>query len=220
MNGDFPCNYNTTHYSSTGGSTNMKILLTLASTVFIVAGTTLAQTTWKLDRSHSNVKFTVAHLVIAEVDGRFKDFDATITHTKDDLSDMRVEATIKTASIDTDNERRDGHLRSDDFLNAEKYPEITFKTTKVEKTGADTYRITGDLTIRDITKPVVLDTKFGGTVKDPRGNTKSAFKATTKIDRFEFGTKWNNAIETGGLVAGRDINVTLLMSFTKQQDSQ
>jgi len=195
----------------------MKTLLTLAGAGLIAAGTTSAQTTWKLDKSHSNVKFAVAHLVIAEIDGRFKDFDATITHTKDDLSDMKIEATIKTASIDTDNERRDGHLRSDDFLNAEQFPNITFKSTGVEKTGADTYKITGDLTIRDITKPVVLDTKFGGTVKDPRGNTKSAFRATTKIDRFEFGTKWKNAIETGGLVAGKDINVTLLLSFAQQQ---
>jgi len=194
----------------------MRSILLLAVSILVAAGTAAAQTVWKTDKSHSNVKFTVTHLVIAEVGGRFTDFDATVTHSKDDLSDMKVEATIKTASINTDNEQRDTHLKSDDFLNAEKYPTITFKSTKVEKTGADTYRITGDLTIRDVTKPVVLDTKYRGVAKDPWGNTKAGFRATTTIDRFDWGVKWNKAIETGGLVAGKDIEITLLFEFAKQ----
>jgi polyisoprenoid-binding protein YceI len=122
---------------------------------------------------------------------------------------------MKTASINTDNEKRDAHLRSDDFLNAEKFPELKFRSTKVEKTGANTYRISGDLTIRNVTKPVVLDTKFLGTVKDPWGNEKIAFRGTTSIDRFEFGTTWNKTIETGGLVVGKNVDITLTMQFAK-----
>lgn len=178
-----------------------------------------AQTKWTLDKSHSSVNFTVSHMVFSEVTGLFTDFDATITSTKDDFTDAVIVATIKTASVNTNNERRDNHLRSEDFLNAEKFPELTFKSTKVEKTGTDTYKITGNLTIRDITKPVVLDTKFRGTVQDPWGNTKAAFKATTTINRFEFGTTWNKTIETGGLVAGRDVEITLLLQFTKEKKS-
>jgi polyisoprenoid-binding protein YceI len=182
------------------------------------AGLTWSQpATWKADKAHSQVKFSVNHLVIAEVTGRFKEFDVTLRHSKDDLTDAEIEATIKTASIDTDNEGRDKHLRSDDFLNAEKFPEIRFKSTSVEKTGKDTYRITGTLTIRDVTKPVVLETRYNGQVKDSRGNEKAGFKATTTIDRFVFGVKWDRAIETGGLVAGKDVEITLLMELGKEK---
>jgi polyisoprenoid-binding protein YceI len=194
----------------------MNTIRLLAAALLLGASVATAQSVWKTDKSHSNVKFTVSHLVVAEVGGRFTDFDATVTHTKDDLSDMVVEAVIKTASINTDNEQRDTHLRGDDFLNAEKFPDMKFKSTKVEKTGKDTYRITGDLTIRNVTKPVVLDTRFGGVVKDPWGNTKSAFRATTTIDRFAWDVKWNKAIETGGLVVGKDVEITLLFEFAKQ----
>ncbi|MBX2991705.1 MAG: polyisoprenoid-binding protein [Bacteroidetes bacterium] len=176
-----------------------------------------AQTKWKLDKSHSNVNFSVSHMVFSEVTGLFREFDATMVASKEDMTDAKIEATIKTSSIDTQNERRDNHLRADDFLNAEMYPEIKFVSTKVEKAGDRKYKITGNLTVRDITKPVVLDAEFRGTITDPRGNVKSAFKATTKIDRFEFGTKWNNVLDTGGLVAGKEIEVTLLLQFAKEK---
>ena len=134
---------------------------------FIAEG--VAQTgDWKLDKSHSQVKFSVAHMVISEVTGVFKDFDVTFTSASEDFTDATIEATIKAASIDTGNENRDKNVRSDEFLNAEKFPEIKFKSTKVEKSGDTNYKITGDLTIRDITKPVVLDTKYKGTIKDAR----------------------------------------------------
>lgn len=194
----------------------MNTLRILAAALVLGGTAAHAQTVWKTDKSHSNVKFTVSHLVIAEVDGRFTDFDATVTHTKDDMSDMKIEAVIKTASVNTDNDQRDTHLRSDDFFNVEKYPEMRFRSTKVEKTGNDTYKITGDLTIRDVTKPVVLDTRFGGVTKDPWGNTKAGFRATTTIDRFDWNVKWNKAIETGGLVVGREVASRLLFEFAKQ----
>jgi polyisoprenoid-binding protein YceI len=180
------------------------------------AATSPAQTTWSLDRAHSNVSFTVTHLVISEVEGRFTDFDVTLTQPKpDSFEGASVTADIKTASINTDNTDRDKHLRSNDFLNAEKFPSLTFKSTKFEKTGENSYKIHGTLTIREVTKPVVLDAQFTGTVKDPWGNTKAGFKATTTIDRFAYGVQWDKAIETGGLVVGKNIDITLLMQLKK-----
>ena len=174
-------------------------------------------TIWNIDKSHSQVRFSVTHLVIAEVAGRFTDFAVNFQQAGDDFTTAKIEAIIKTASINTDVERRDNHLRSGDFLDAEKYPAITFKSGAIEKTGENTYKIEGDLTIRDDTKPVVLDTKFNGTILDPYGNVKAGFKATTTINRFDFGVKWNAATETGGLVAGSDVEITLLMEFSKAE---
>ena len=196
----------------------MKKFTSVFLSLFIAAPYLYAQTTtWIADKAHSRVQFAVSHLVIAEVTGRFKDFDVTLEQTKEDFTDSKIKAVIKTASIDTDNEFRDKDLRSDNFLNAEKYPEMVFKSTSFEETGKDTYKINGDLTIRDITKSVVLDAKLRGTIKDPYGNTRGGFKATTSINRFEFGAKWNKTIEGGGLVAGETVEITLLMEFVKQK---
>lgn len=192
------------------------IFLFLLASLLATSGNA-QMTTWSLDKFHSQVKFSVSHLVIAEVTGRFTDFHVKFQHPGDDFTKANIEATIKTASISTDVEKRDNHLRSDDFLNAEKYPVITFKSNSIEKTGEDTYGIKGDLTIREVTKPVVLDTKFNGTIKDPRGNIKAGFKATTTINRFDYGVKWNAATEAGGLVAGKEVEITLLMEFSKNK---
>jgi polyisoprenoid-binding protein YceI len=195
----------------------MRTILALAAAAALGFTSTTPQTVWKVDQAHSRVDFSVAHLVIAEVTGRFTDFTVTLNQGKDDFTGSELSAVIKTASINTDNEGRDKHIRSDDFLNAEKYPEITFKSTSFEKTGDNTYRINGNLTIRDVTKPVVLEAIYKGTVTDPWGNVKSAFKATTTVDRFEYGVKWNKAIDTGGLVAGKDISITLNIELAKQK---
>ena len=195
---------------------HMRNALILLLTSFVGFGFANAQTSlWVVDKAHSTVNFSVSHMVVAEVTGRFKDFDVKVTQTGDSFSDSYVEAVIKTASIATDNERRDNHLRSDDFFNAEKYPEITFKSMSVKKTGKNTYNITGNLTIRDVTKPVVLNALYRGEIKDPRGNVKRGVKATTTINRFDFGTKWNAAMESGSLIAGEDVEITLLMEFAK-----
>ena len=192
----------------------MRSIIALGAALALASGLSHAQTTWSLDKAHSNVKFTVSHLVIAEIGGRFTDFDVALTQpNSDNFVGASVTAEIKTASINTDNEARDKHLRSDDFLNAEKYPSIVFKSTRFEKTGDNSYKIHGDLTIRDVTKPVVLDARFTGSVKDPRGNVKAGFKATTTIDRFAWDVKWDRATENGGLVAGKEIDITLLMEM-------
>ncbi len=196
---------------------SMRRTLALAFGLLFGLSLTTAQTTWKSDLSHSRVDFSVSHLVIAEVTGRFTQFEVTLQQEKEDFSDSKLEATIKTASINTDNEVRDKHLRSDDFLNAEKFPEIKFTSTSFVKTGKDTFTITGDLTIRDVTKSVVLDAKYNGSVTDPRENVKSAFKATTSVNRFDYGVKWNKAIETGGLVAGDIVTITLLAEMGRQK---
>ena len=185
--------------------------------VVAVLGVHAQTTKWKADKAHSQVRFSVSHMVIAEVTGRFKDFDVSLEQTADDFTGSRLDAVIQSGSVNTDNEMRDKHLRSDDFLNAEKFPGITFKSTSFEKTGKDTYKIAGNLTIRDVTKPVVLDAIYNGSITDPMGNTRAGFKATTTINRFDYGVKWNKAIEAGGLIAGENVEITLLMELTKQK---
>ena len=192
-----------------------KALTILCALALLAAESAAQKPEWKLDHSHSQITFSVAHLVIAEVTGFFRDFDVAFAADKNDLTSATIRATIKTASIETGNERRDNHLRSGDFLDATKFPEMRFVSTKVEMTGKDSYAVTGDLTIRDITKSVVLNMKYKGNMKDAMGNTKAAFKATTTIDRFEFGATWNKVVESGGLVAGKDVDITLLMEFTE-----
>jgi polyisoprenoid-binding protein YceI len=169
---------------------------------------------WRLDKAHSKIVFTIKHMVISEVLGYFKDFDIAFNSSKDDFSDGQVEAVIKVASINTDNERRDNDLKSDNFFSAEKYPEIKFKSTKFEKTGDNTYKIHGDLTIRDATKPVVFDAVHNGTLKTSRG-LMSAWKATLSINRFDYGIQSNSMLETGGLVVGENVNITVTLELRK-----
>ena len=177
-------------------------------------GTASAQSTWVADKAHTDVLFTVTHMVISEVTGRFTDFDITVEQKNPaDFLGATFTAEIKTASVNTDNEGRDKHLRSDDFFNAEKFPVMKFKSTSVEKTGAGSYKITGDLTIRDVTKQVVLDAKYNGQMKDPWGNTKAGFKATTTINRMDYGVKWSKALDAGGYVVADDVTITLLVQL-------
>jgi len=180
-----------------------------------IASLPAQNTGWKLDKSHSGITFSIRHLVISEVTGNFKDFDITFSATKDDFTDASVDATLKVASINTENERRDGHLKSDDFFNAEKFPEIKFKSTSFEKVGENKYKITGDMTIRDVTKKVTFDAVYNGSIKGMGGSTVTAWKATTSINRFDYGLKWNRTIESGGLVAGDMVNITLTLELVK-----
>lgn len=193
----------------------MKPILTLLLTLGLFSAQ--AQTTWNMDASHTNVGFTVTHLVISEVDGRFAKVDGKLISKNDDFSDSYVEATIQTASVNTDNEMRDKHLQSDDFFNAEKFPVMTFKSKSFKKTGDKTYKITGDLTIRDVTREVVLEAKLGGIMTDPWGNVKVGFKASTEINRFDYNLKWNKALEAGGAVVGELVTIRLNVEFAKEK---
>jgi polyisoprenoid-binding protein YceI len=174
-----------------------------------------AATTWKLDKVHSSVKFTVAHLVISQVSGDFKDFDVTFTNTKDDFSDASLTADISVASVFTDNDRRDAHLKSADFLDAQNYPKITFKSSSFTKTGDNTFKIAGDLTIRGVTKSVVLDAVYKGQVT-AWGKTIIAFTASTEINRFDFGAKWDAKTESGGLIAGENVKIDISFEGQRQ----
>ncbi len=168
---------------------------------------------WKLDPAHSSVTFTVKHMVITKVVGKFDQFEVTLTANKDDFTDARITATIPVNSINTANKTRDDHLRSADFFDAAKYPTITFVSKKIEKVGDNQYRIAGDLTIHGITRPVVLDATLGGIIQDFRGNTRAGWEATTTINRFDYGLQWNKTLESGGLVVGKEIKITIQAEF-------
>lgn len=187
----------------------------LAVVLFLVSSSIFAQTKWSVDKSHSKVGFSVSHLVITDVDGFFKDYDAQITTEAEDFSTAKIDFTIKTNSIFTDNNDRDNHLRGDDFFNAEKYPQMSFKGKSMKKVGDNKYKLVGDFTIRDVTKQVELDVKFNGIVKDPWGNTKAGFKVSGEIDRFDYNLKWNKAIETGSLVVGKDVELVIDLQLKK-----
>lgn len=175
----------------------------------------LAQTKWAFDKVHSKVEFSVSHLVISDVSGFFKSFDGTVEATKDDFSDAKIDFTVDINSIDTDNQNRDGHLKSDDFFNAEKFPKMIFKGKSLKKVGKNKYKLTGDLTIRDITKSITLDVVYNGTVKDPWGNTKAGFKVKGTVNRFDYGLKWNTLMETGGAVVGKDVEIKVDLELQK-----
>ncbi len=172
--------------------------------------------TWKIDTAHTNINFTVAHMVIAEVTGNFKEFEGTVTASKEDFSDAVIDATIKAASVNTEHPDRDAHLRSADFFDAENHPVVTFKSTKSVMKGADILEITGDLTIRGITKQVVLIAKFKGKAVSPYGHMIAAFKASTTIRRKEFGLQWNASLETGGFLVGEEIELALNVEVVRQ----
>lgn len=190
----------------------MILLLAAAATAPVA---TEAQTKWNIDKSHSKVQFSVTHLMISEVTGDFKAFDAEITSSKPDFSDAKVVFKIDVNSINTEDENRDTHLKSEDFFNSERYPAMVFEGTSVKKTGDNLYEYTGNLTIRDITKPIKLKVVYLGTVKDPWGNIKAGFKVTGVVNRFDYNLKWNSLTEAGGMVVGQDVTFTVNMELTK-----
>lgn len=163
--------------------------------------------TWTVDPSHSEVSFSVRHLLISKVKGHFKTFDATFVTGENPL-DTKVTATADVASIDTKDENRDGHLRTNDFFDAPTHPQLTFVSTGVREVGDD-WKVDGDLTIKGVTKPVTFDFEFGGFGQDAYGNYKAGFEATTKINRNDFGVSWNAPLETGGVLVGDEVTITL-----------
>ena len=184
--------------------------------MIMMAATTglVAQTKWTVDKVHSNVKFTVSHMVVSEVEGSFKMFDGSLVASKADLSDAVVNFTVDVASINTDNGMRDDHLKGDDFFNVEKFPKMTFVSKSMKPLGGNKYQLTGDLTIRDVTKPVTFDVTYGGQINTGKG-VKAGFKAKTTIDRLAFGQKFNPAIEAGPVV-GKDVEITILAELDKK----
>lgn len=194
----------------------MKKVFTVLMAMIVIAGVS-AQGTWKTDNSHSNVKFSVSHLVVSDVEGYFKSYSGTMVSSKPDFTDAVINFSVDINSINTDNENRDKHLKSDDFFNAEKYPQMTFKSTSIKKVADKKYVLEGDLTIRDITRKIKFDATYGGTVKDPWGNTKAGFKAKGVLNRFDYNLKWNTLTEAGGAVVGKEVDIMLNLEFGLQK---
>lgn len=165
--------------------------------------------TWAIDKTHTNVDFSVKHLMFTTVRGHFRDFEGRFYIDEDNVANSTVEASIDVASIDTNLPDRDAHLRSDDFFNAEQFPKITFRSTRVEAIDERRAKVYGDLTIRDVTRAVALDVEFEGRIGDPWGNERAAFTAQTKISRNDFNVRWNQALETGGVVVGDEVKIAL-----------
>jgi len=174
------------------------------------------KTSWVIDPTHSEIQFKVKHLVISTVTGSFKTFEGTAETEGDDLTTATIHFSADVASIDTNQTQRDEHLRSGDFFDAENYPKLTFTSTSLDKTGEDTYKLNGDLTIKGVTKSVTLDAEYGGAMTDFYGQSKAGFEVTGKISRKEFGLSWSATTEAGGVVVGDEIKLVINIQLIKQ----
>ena len=188
----------------------------LVMVLFLVSSSMFAQTAWTVDKSHSKVGFSVSHMVITDVEGYFKEYDANITTNGDDFSTGIVEFTINTNSIFTDNEKRDNHLRSDDFFNAEKYSQMIFKGKSIKKVGENKFKLVGEFTIRDVTKSIELDVKLNGIIKDGWGNIRAGFKITGEINRFDYNLRWDKTIEAGSLIVGKTVELKIDLEIMRK----
>jgi len=187
---------------------NRKYFWGVGVLLLIAFGISADPAKWAFDTAHSKVRFSVSHMVISEVEGYFDQFDGSVLSRSDDFTDIDVEFTIQTASINTANEKRDKHLRSPDFFDAATYPEIKFTGKSVKRVDPSHYQLTGDLSMHGVTKEVTLDVKYGGTIKDPWGNIKAGFKVTGVLDRQEWGLTYNSIMDSGGLTIGNDVYIT------------
>lgn len=187
----------------------------IAALPLFVAGLAHADAVeWKLDTSHTNVGFSVPHLKVSKVEGRFKEVSAKVSLDDADLTKSEVSVDINAASIDTWDAKRDDHLKGPDFFDVKKFPKLTFKSTKLVKAGAG-YKLTGNLTIRDVTKPVTLDATLSAPVKTPWGNHARAVTVTGKVNRGDFGLKWNKLLDAGGVVVGEEVTLNISAEVTK-----
>ena len=186
--------------------------------------TTTTQTTergtavWTIDPTHSHAEFGVRHLMISTVKGQFRDIAGRVIVEDADPTTAEIDVTIGVASIDTRVEQRDQHLRSPDFFDVDRFPTLTFRSTEVERAGNDRYRVLGDLTIRDITRPVTLDVQEMGGIRDPWGSERAGYTATARIDRKEFGLSWNQALESGGVLVGDEVKIVLEVELVRTAD--
>jgi polyisoprenoid-binding protein YceI len=195
----------------------MKLLLATVSTIVTLSLPAMAfATTWNVDPEHSNIGFKVRHLMVSNVKGQFDKHTGVVDINDKDVTKSKVEVSIDTASINTNVQKRDDHLRSPDFFDAAKFPTMTFVSKKVAKAGKDKLKVTGDLTLHGITKEVVLNVEGPtGESKDPWGVIRRGATASTKVNRKDFGLVWNKALETGGVVVGDEVTITLEVEMIK-----
>lgn len=171
------------------------------------------QKKWTIDNVHSEIQFRARHMVVSNVTGKFDRFESTVYTNGDAIEGADISFSAETASVNTGQEQRDNHLRSDDFFNAEKFPQLTFRSRSFEKKSDETYTLTGDLTIRNVTKPISLEVEYGGVVKDPFGNQRSGFTVNGKVSRKEFGLQWNALMESGGAVVGDEVRINCHVEY-------
>jgi len=182
-----------------------------------MSDTTAAATKWTLDPTHSEVQFKIKHLVISTVTGSFNTFAGTLeSNSDDDFDNAKVEFSLDVDSINTNQEQRDAHLRGEDFFDSAKFPHIKFESTSFVKTSGNEYKVTGNLTVKDVTKPVTLEAEYGGSAVDFYGNHKAGFEVTGKINRKEFGLTWVAVTEAGAIVVGEDVKLLFNVQFAKQ----
>ncbi len=187
------------------------LFLLLLSTII-----SYSQSTWTIDKSHSSIGFDIDHLVISQTEGSFNDYTAIITSDAADFSDATFDITIQATSVDTENERRDNHLRSADFFDVEKYPTINFKVTKFKKVEEKKYKITGLFTMHGVSKEVTLDATFGGIITHPSFGTRAGLRITGALNRYDFGLKYNAAMEAGGYILGEEVRIDCRLEMVKQ----
>lgn len=195
---------------------NWKKLALLFFVPFALGGAIVTADVYEIDPVHSNVGFRVRHIV-AMVEGRFDEFSGTIRFDEKKPADLKADVVIKTASVSTNNPKRDNHLRTADFFHVDKHPTMNFKTTKVVPAGQDKFQITGDLTLLGVTKPVVLEAELLGTGADPQGNTRIGFSATGKLNRKDYGMVFNIPIDKGGLVLGDEVQLKIDVAAVKKK---
>ena len=180
----------------------------------------MANTKWALDATHSELQFKIKHLMISTVTGRFNNFKGTVVTENEDFSNAKVNFTAEIDSISTGNDQRDQHLKNSDFFDAEKYPQIEFESTNMEKVAEDLFKLQGILTMHGISKPITLDVEFGGNTIDPWGNTRSGFAVTGKINRSDFGVSFGLLSETGNIMLGEEVKLSADVQFVKQAELQ
>ncbi len=176
----------------------------------------MTTTKWSLDPAHSEVNFKVKHLMISTVTGKIEKFNVNVDASGDDFTNAKISFEADMKSLSTNNEQRDTHLKSPDFFDVEKFPKMKFESNAVTKNSDGNYTIKGNLTIKDVTKPLEIPVEFGGSAKDPWGNSKAGFSIETKINREDFGLTWNAALETGGVLVGTDVKVSAEIQLLAQ----
>ena len=176
------------------------------------------KTKWIIDPVHTQVQFKAKHLVIATVTGSFSEFEGGMNSSREDFTDADVWFSANTASLNTGTPDRDNHLRSADFFDSANYPTLSFKSTEIRKSGNGNYKLAGNLTIRDTTRPLELDVEYGGTMKDPWGNIKAGFEMTGKLNRKDYGLNWNAITEAGGLIVSEEVKILLNVELSRQKE--
>ncbi|NDJ85986.1 MAG: YceI family protein [Chloroflexi bacterium] len=174
---------------------------------------------WNIDPVHSSAQFSVRHMMVNKVRGVFSNLTGWLEFAEDTPESAQIEATIDVSSIDTRTNDRDNHLRSPDFFDVENYPQMVFKSTSVKKTGENTGQVTGDLTIKDVTREVTFDIEYYGQADSPFGDVRAGFSGTSKINREDFGLTWNQALESGGVLVGKEVQITIELQVVQEQQA-